>query len=101
MYRALCLGAHPSPVSDYMRMSYLFIVLFDTVSLKKQKCFSQNPVLKDLLWAGKMAEWVKVLGAKPNDLSSIPGLYMVGGEDLVAPHSRPGMWVLFHLQISK
>jgi hypothetical protein len=27
-----------------------------------------------------MAEWVKVLATKRNDLSSIPGTHMVGGE---------------------
>lgn len=28
-----------------------------------------------------MAQWVKVIAAKPADLSSIPGIHMVGGEN--------------------
>jgi hypothetical protein len=31
--------------------------------------------------APKKAQWVKVIAAKPADLSSIPGIHMVGGEN--------------------
>lgn len=35
--------------------------------------------LKKWLWAGKMAQWVKSLAAKPDDLSSTPTTHMVDG----------------------
>ena len=32
-------------------------------------------------WAGEMAQWIKVLAAKPVDLSLIPGNLIVKGEN--------------------
>lgn len=31
--------------------------------------------------SGKMAQWVKILAAKPDNLSSIPGTHVVEGEN--------------------
>lgn len=39
----------------------------------------QNSYLRTI----KMAQWVKVFAAKPEDLSSIPGTYMIKGENLL------------------
>lgn len=39
---------------------------------------------EDVQWAGEMTQWVKVLAAKPDDLSSIPGtLTMTERTDLL------------------
>lgn len=49
------------------------------------------------MWAEEVAQYVKEIAAKPDDLSSIPGIHMVGENQLpqvafCAPHS--------HIQIS-
>jgi hypothetical protein len=36
-------------------------------------------LLKKETGAGKLAQWVKVLAAKPGDIGSIPGTHMVEG----------------------
>lgn len=39
-----------------------------------------NDLLKKLIGASKIAQWVKVLVGKPNDPSLIPGTHVTGGE---------------------
>lgn len=39
-----------------------------------------NDLLKKLIGASKIAQWVKVLVGKPDDPSLIPGTHVTGGE---------------------
>jgi hypothetical protein len=46
--------------------------------LIKERILSYPYKNKFAFWAPEMAQQVKVLAAKPEDLSSIPGTHMVG-----------------------
>lgn len=54
-----------------------------------------------------MAQWVKVLGAKPGDLSSNSGIHLIGGESIVLkgvlrpPHTAPKHTSHTHKQVSE
>jgi hypothetical protein len=41
---------------------------------------TQDPVSKKQTRAGEMAQWVKALAAKPDNLNSIPRTHMMEGE---------------------
>ena len=46
-----------------------------------RECRHFESSTKDGIWAGEMAQWGESLVGKPEDLSSIPGNYVVKGEN--------------------